>query len=42
MFFGGVVGFIADLINIQSVILLLSAIALIAGFYARRLENVSG
>jgi MFS family permease len=42
MFFGGVVGFIADLVNIQSVILLLSAIALIAGFYARRLENVSG
>ena len=38
----GSVGIIADLINVQSVILLLSVVALVAGLYTRRLPNVSG
>jgi MFS family permease len=42
MFVFGGVGFIADLINIQSVILVLSVIALMAGLYTRRLPDVSG
>jgi MFS family permease len=42
MFVFGGVGFIADLINIQSVILVLSVIALVAGLYTRRLPDVSG
>jgi MFS family permease len=42
MFVVGSVGIIADLINIQSVILILSIMALVAGLYTRRLPNVSG
>lgn len=42
MLFGGLIGVIADLLNVQAVILLLSMIALVAGLYTRRLDNVSG
>ena len=40
MLFGGVIGVIADVFNVQTVIL--SVIALVAGFYIRRLPDVSG
>ena len=42
MLFGGVIGVIADVFNVQTVILILSVIALVAGFYIRRLPDVSG
>ena len=42
MLLGGIIGVIADLLNIQAVILLLSVIALAASVYTRRLVNVSG
>lgn len=41
MLFGGAVGVIADLVNVQTVILLLSVIAIFAGMYIQRLPNVS-
>jgi hypothetical protein len=42
MFVFGGIGVLADLFNIQSVILVLSVIALIAGSYTHGLPNVSG
>jgi MFS family permease len=42
MLLGGIIGVIADLLNVQAVILLLSVIALAASVYTRRLANVSG
>jgi MFS family permease len=42
MLLGGIIGVIADLLNVQAVILLLSVIALVASVYTRRLANVSG
>lgn len=42
MLLGGVIGIIADVFNVQTVILLLSMIALIASTYIRRLADVSG
>ena len=42
MLLGGLIGVIADLLNVQAVILLLSMIALLASLYIRRLANVSG
>lgn len=42
MLFGGIIGVIADMFNVQSVILILSVIALVASIYIRRLPDVSG
>lgn len=42
MLFGGIIGVIADMFNVQTVILILSVIALAAGVYIRRLPDVSG
>ena len=42
MLFGGVVGVIADVFNVQFVILLLSIVAVIASIYIKRLPDVSG
>jgi len=42
MLFGGIIGVIADVFDVQTVILILSVIALVAGFYIRRLPDVSG
>lgn len=42
MLFGGIVGVIADIYSVQTVILLLSVIALVASVYIRRLPEVSG
>jgi len=42
MLLGGVVGVIADIFNVQTVILLLSLIALAASVYIKRLHDVSG
>ena len=42
MLLGGIIGVIADLLNVQAVILLLSIIALVASGYIRRLPDVSG
>ena len=38
----GSIGIVADVLNVQSVILVLSVIALLAGLYTFRLQNVSG
>lgn len=38
----GSIGIVADVLNVQSVILVLSVIALLAGLYTLRLQNVSG
>ena len=42
MLFGGAVGVVADVFNAQTVILLLSVIALLASVYIKRLPDVSG
>ena len=42
MLFGGIIGVIADVFDVQTVILILSVIALVASFYIRRLPDVSG
>lgn len=42
MMIGGLTGFIADIFNVQIVILLLSMISLAASLYIHKLENVSG
>ena len=42
MLLGGIIGIIADLLNVQAVILLLSLIALVASLYIRQLPDVSG
>ena len=42
MLFGGIIGVIADMFNVQTVILILSVIALAASVYIRRLPDVSG
>ena len=42
MLLGGIIGIIADLLNAQAVILLLSIIALVASLYIRQLPDVSG
>ena len=42
MLLGGIIGVIADIFNVQTVILLLSVIALAASVYIRRLPDVSG
>ena len=42
MLFGGIIGFIADMFNVQTVILILSVIALAASVYIQRLPDVSG
>ena len=42
MLFGGIIGVIADLFDVQTVILILSLLALVAGIYIRRLPDVSG
>jgi hypothetical protein len=42
MLLGGVVGVIADVFNVQTVILLLSLIAFAASVYIKKLPDVSG
>jgi MFS family permease len=42
MLFGGIIGVIADVFDVQTVILILSVIALVASIYIRRLPDVSG
>ncbi len=42
MLLGGVIGLLADIFNIQTVILILSLVALTASVYIWRLEDVSG
>jgi hypothetical protein len=42
MLFGGVIGVIADILNVQTVILILSVIALASSIYIKRLPDVSG
>jgi len=42
MLLGGIVGVIADMFDIQTVILLLSIVALMASVYTRQLQDVSG
>jgi predicted MFS family arabinose efflux permease len=42
MLFGGIIGVIADMFDVQTVILILSVIALVASVYIRRLPDVSG
>ena len=42
MLSGGVIGVIADIYDVQTVILILSLIALLASAYIRRLADVSG
>jgi MFS family permease len=42
MLLGGVIGIIADVFDVQTVILLLSVIALVASIYISRLADVSG
>jgi hypothetical protein len=42
MLFGGAVGILADIYNVQTVILLLSLVALISSVYILRLADVSG
>ena len=42
MLFGGIIGVIADVFDVQTVILILSLIALAASVYIRRLPDVSG
>ena len=42
MLFGGIVGVIADVFDVQTVILLLSVIALATSIYIKRLPDVSG
>lgn len=42
MLLGGTIGVIADVLNVQTVILILSMVALAASVYIKRLPNVSG
>ena len=42
MLLGGMVGVLADMIDVQTVVLMLSLIALAAGGYIFRLKEVSG
>jgi len=42
MLFGGIIGVIADVFDVQTVILILSVIAFAASIYIRRLPDVSG
>jgi hypothetical protein len=42
MLLGGVIGVIADMSDVQTVILLLSMVAFAASVYIRRLPDVSG
>ena len=42
MLFGGLIGVIADLLNVQTVILILSIIALASSIYIKQLPDVSG